>query len=163
MSKKIQLTQGKFAIVDDADYKWLNQWKWCAVKIGNTFYAVRNTPCKNGKRRMIWMHREILCLPFGDSRICDHQDRNGLNNQRGNLRMATCAQNLRNSKSRKGTSQFKGVSWYRDRAKWHAKIYVNGQQTNLGFFNSEVKAARRYDEAAKMFFGEFAYINFGKE
>ena len=162
MSKKIQLTQGKFAIVDDADYKWLNQWKWCAVKMGNTFYAVRNS-YKNGKQTMIWMHRKILGLQLGDPRKCDHQDRNGLNNQRGNLRMATCAQNIRNSKSRKGTSQFKGVSWFRDRSKWHAQICVNRRTTNLGFFDSEVEAAQTYNKAAKMFFGEFAYINFGKD
>jgi hypothetical protein len=28
--KLIPLTQGKHAKVSDKDYKWLNQWKWCA-------------------------------------------------------------------------------------------------------------------------------------
>lgn len=26
--KQILLTKGKFAIVDDKDFEWLNQWKW---------------------------------------------------------------------------------------------------------------------------------------
>lgn len=39
--RKIPLTQGKFALVDDADFDWLNQWKWYALKTKTTFYAVR--------------------------------------------------------------------------------------------------------------------------
>ena len=32
MSKRIPLTQGKFATVDDEDYDRLMQWKWCVFK-----------------------------------------------------------------------------------------------------------------------------------
>ena len=27
--KQILLTQGRFALVDDGDFDWLNQYKWC--------------------------------------------------------------------------------------------------------------------------------------
>ncbi len=30
MAKKIPLTQGQAAIVDDDDFEFVNQWKWCA-------------------------------------------------------------------------------------------------------------------------------------
>ena len=41
--KQITLTQGKVALVDDADYEWLSQWSWCALhyrgKCGDTYDA----------------------------------------------------------------------------------------------------------------------------
>ena len=67
--KQIQLTQGKVALVDDLDYDWLSQWKWYAHKeYGECFYAVRHSYQREGKRRLIPMHRQILGLEYGDSR-----------------------------------------------------------------------------------------------
>ena len=40
MTKRIPLTQGKFAIIDDEDYPCVSKRKWCAQKARNTFYAV---------------------------------------------------------------------------------------------------------------------------
>ncbi|MGD0792838.1 MAG: hypothetical protein ABR920_13820 [Terriglobales bacterium] len=44
--------------------------------------------------------------------------------------------------------------------KYCAKIRFHGLQTNLGYFTDEVKAALRYDMAARELFGEFASCNF---
>ena len=50
----IPLTKGKFAIVDAADYEWLNRHKWQALEVGpGRFYASRAAP---GRGR-IAMHR----------------------------------------------------------------------------------------------------------
>ena len=54
--KQIPLTQGKFALVDDEDFEYLNQFKWCALKRPHTFYAVRNLPNGKGKQKLIGMH-----------------------------------------------------------------------------------------------------------
>lgn len=53
--RQIPLTQGKFAKVDDEDFEWLSQWKWYALKHGNTFFAARDS---NGTQ--ILMHDEIM-------------------------------------------------------------------------------------------------------
>lgn len=74
----ILLTKGKFAIVDAEDYDWLSQYKWCAVKSRETFYAQR---WSNGTT--VSIHREIMCAPKGV--ICDHKNHNGLDNRKSNL------------------------------------------------------------------------------
>ena len=56
--KEIPLTQGKVALVDNSNYDWLNQWKWCAHWERGRWYAVRAMPRdEDGKQRMIRMHR----------------------------------------------------------------------------------------------------------
>lgn len=160
--KQIPLTQNKFALVDDADYDWLNQWKWFAHKhhSGN-FYAVRNYSIGNNKQTTIKMHRQILGLEKGDKRQGDHRNHFTLDNQRDNLRICTHSQNQMNQKSnRNSTSKYKGVSWDKLNKKWTAHIQINGQQKNLGYFHNEIFAAGVYDKAATREFGEYAYLNF---
>ncbi len=156
--KEIKLTQGYFALVDDEDFEYLNQFKWQVFlkKNGNTCYAQRSY--KKGKN--ISMHREILGLT--DPKIQgDHIDGNGLNNQRYNLRTATHTQNQRNRKNFiKGTSKYKGVSWDKKNKKWIVRIRNGGKQIYLGHFLDEIEAAKKYDEMAKIYHKEFAYINF---
>ena len=159
MSRKIRLTRGKVALVDDEDFEWLNQWKWQAVKGHTTWYAYRYPTLPGGKRRLVLMHRAILCPP--KEKDVDHKDRNGLNNQRDNLRVATQTQNNQNARSHQGTtSQFKGVHWFKATKRWQSQIKYNGKKIHNGFFLSEIEAAHAYDRAAMKYFGEFARLNF---
>lgn len=159
--KTIPLTQGQFALVDDSDYDWLSQWKWCSNKKAGGFYAIRNSPRKNGRQSQIYMHRQILDLEKGDGQQGDHRDCNTLNNQRNNLRICTSQQNTFNQKAISNTtSLFKGVCWNKKAKKWESKIGVNGKTKHLGSFHNEIFAAGVYDRAAKKYFDEFAYLNF---
>jgi len=158
--KQIQLTRGKVALVDDADYERLNQWKWCAIKNHNTWYATRYITKLDGKHTSISMHRVILGLKNGDPRQCDHINHNGLDNQRENLRICTHAQNQHNRLSNKNTSSvYKGVSWHKNEGCWLAKIRLNGKLKHLGHFDSEIEAAKAYDQKAMELFGEYAHVN----
>jgi HNH endonuclease len=126
MAREIELTQGQVAIVDDEDYDWLSEWKWFALQDGRTFYACRQLPSTKKKKRMVWMHRQILGAESGQE--VDHISGNGLDNRRSNLRMASHAENLSNQRRRAkvGTSVFKGVSWRPQQGKWLARIRHNG-------------------------------------
>lgn len=157
--KEIKLTQGKVALVDDEDYEWLNQCKWLAQRNRNTYYARRYINRINGKENKIYMHREILNVPKGKE--IDHQDHNGLNCQRSNIRIATNSQNGANRKA-SGKSKYLGVSFSirRKRQYIRSQIKTNGGVIHLGICKTEEQAARRYDAAARFFHKEFANLNF---
>ena len=92
--KRIPLSQGRFAVVDDADFEWLSQWKWYAKESRTSWYAVRQEQ-KNEflsrKRRIIRMHNTIM--KPADDQIVHHKDGDGENNQRANLHLCTLSEN----------------------------------------------------------------------
>ncbi len=151
----IGLTQGKFAIVDAADYPRLSRYKWYAARgRGDKYYAMTSRP--NG--RPIRMHRLLMNPPAG--LVVDHVDGNGLNNRRCNLRICTPAENTRNRPARIGSSRFKGVCLDPRRHKYGARLCVNGHRHRLGAFADEIEAAIAYDLQAVTLAGRFAYLNF---
>jgi hypothetical protein len=162
--RKIPLSQGKFAIVDPEDYPCLAKHKWHLAKSPTGSYAVRwqRLKSKNARRR-IWMHREIIHIP--DNLVCDHINRNSLDNRKANLRPATVSQNLCNRPKTKSRtrSKHKGLEWDRTQRKWKARIQLNNRKIYLGSFTSEIQAAIAYDHAAKKYHREFASLNFNSK
>lgn len=79
-----------------------------------------------------------------------------------NCRWGTRAQQMQNTRKRRDakTSKFKGVSKHSQNTRWVAQIGHQGRTIGLGCFATEEDAARRYDEEAKILFGEFAVLNF---
>lgn len=160
--KKIPLTQRQYALVDDKDFEWLSRWGWYAHKTsGGGFRAGRSISVK-GKRRMLYLHRVIMNAPAGFD--VDHINHNQLDNRRCNLRVATHAQNLWNSKKRKGcSSKYKGVYWAKRDNRWSAAIESEGKRYFLGNYKDEIDAAKAYDKAATKYFGEHANLNFERK
>lgn len=151
--KRIPLTQGKFALVDDADFDWLNQWKWHAHWDTWNWYAQRTGPRgKSGKRPTIPMHAVIAGCSAPD-----HKNRNTLDNRRSNLRPATASQNGMNRNFQSiNTSGARGVSWDKRQKRWSAQIRFQGKLKWLGYFSQLKAAASAYKMAASQLFGEFA-------
>lgn len=145
--KKIFLTgllgNGKFAVVDNADFEFLNLFKW---HLYNGMYARRRAARDGGTRKFIYMHREILHV--SNKTLVDHKNRNGLDNRRKNLRKCNFSQNSYNSKKRvDNTSGCKGVSLSISN-KWYVRINVNKKCRYIGIFNTKKEAiiARRNAE-----------------
>lgn len=157
--KEIVLSNNMIALVDDADYELLKGFKWHYKPSRHTGYAYMNIKKANGKKTTKKMHTVIMNTPAGFQ--IDHKDRNGLNNQRENLRVATSGQNQANigKQERTTSSRFKGVGWDSHRKKWNAHIKIDQVMKNLGRFEKEEDAARAYNEAARVAFGEFASFN----
>lgn len=184
LSQKSKTIAGKyFAMVDDEDYEYLSQFTWHLRKVSNlahsTFYAGAKNINAAGRRTNILMHRMILGLK-DPAILIDHKDRDGLNNQKINLRIATSLENARNKGKTPGkTSQYLGVNInshtprhtrkdgtvkvYPTYTRWIATIRIDGKLKYLGRHKEEEAAARAYDVAAKHYFGEFANLNFKDE
>ena len=153
--KRIPLiTQGYEAIVDDEDHKNLSQHKWYRIKGG---YAISRIEI-NGEEKFIYMHREIM--KPSDGMEVDHINGKKLDNRRCNLRICERWQNNGNQKKRKGgSSKFKGVYRHTQTGKWCAYIHKKDKAYYLGCFVNEYEAASAYNEEAKKYFGEYAWLN----
>jgi hypothetical protein len=156
--KKIQLTKGQFALVDEKDFEDLSKYKWCASQKRGSYYAIRGTEI-GYRKRTIPMHRQILQLE--NSRECDHINGDTLDNRRENLRECSHAENLANSRKQRGgnSSRFKGVYWAKQIQRWRAQIRWHGHKRSLGCYLNEQDAALAYNEAAEKLFGDFARLN----
>ena len=158
--REIRLTNGELTKVDPADFEWLSQWTWCAYWHPRTrsFYAVR-FPQKGVGRTT--MHKLILDPPSGYE--ADHWNHDTLDNRRKNLRYATSSQQAQNRRRRSdNTSGYKGVTWFKKNQKWGVQIFVNKRNVFIGLFTDKELAARKYDEAALKYFGEFVDTNLQK-
>lgn len=155
MSRFIKLSGSKkYAIVDDADYVYLSQWKW---NLDNCGYARRGIKV-SGKNVTVRMHRQVNGTP--DGFFTDHINHNKLDNRKSNLRTVTNSQNKANEPLRaNNTSGFKGVTRHTSTGKWMARIKIDRRYRYIGLFNDEKSAANAYDMVARNIFGEYAFTN----
>jgi hypothetical protein len=155
MSKAIPsevfMTDGTSFFVDSDRYEEVSRFNW--TNMGNGTCRKTTDPKK--------LIHEFLFGKAPPGFEWDHKDMNPRNNCESNLRLATNWQNQANRGKRVGaySSRFKGVSWNANRRKWVAKISADGRLVFLGYFDVEEDAAKAYDEAAKVYHGEFARLN----
>ena len=150
--KTISLPCGRVTFVSDVDYALLRQYRW-RVHEHNASGQPYVRALIDG--RQVLMHR-LIAQPPATMKV-DHADNNTLNNQRGNLRIASFYDNNINRRFWTSTG-FKGVT--KDGARFRARITVNRVETTIGRFATAEEAARAYDAAAFEQWGEFAYLNF---
>jgi hypothetical protein len=155
----VPLVGGRRALVDPEDFDRVIQFAWNPRRsyTNTSWYAVASV-----RHEPLQMHH--LVMGVGNDALVDHVNRNGLDNRRANLRFATSSQNAMNRKRQSNnTSGFKGVTWNKLTRQWQAMIQVNHKLERIGFFDNPEDAARAYDAAARMRFGEFARLNFPEQ
>lgn len=142
-------------LIDDEDYPKVKAFTWYLSKIG---YIVCDIQV-NKVKKQIRLHRLLMNVEQKNILI-DHINRNRLDNRKSNLRIANKQQNAANSKiSIRNTSGFKGVTFKKDKGKWKAYIAVNNKQIHLGYYDTANEAAKKYNQSASEYFGEFANQN----
>lgn len=160
----IELVNGGFALVDEADLPLLSRFPWRSQHgykngVKGPPSAVVTGSVAHGTYQS--MHR--LLMSPSEGQVVDHINGLPLNNTRANLRICSRAENSRNRKrSASNKAGVKGVyracEMPRHGRCWRAEIKVAGVKHHLGSFRTKTEAGKAYAEAAKKLHGEYARV-----
>lgn len=141
--KTISLTRGLVTVVDDDVFEWASRFSWFACKgQRGQWYAARTITLEGGRQTTEYLHRRIIDAERGQE--VDHQDNDGLNNRRSNLRAVTHKQNTENIRAGHGACGVRGVTIHKGR--YRAQANVDGKHLIFGSFDTIEAAA----EAARI-------------
>ncbi len=134
--------RGQKALVDDDVFLWASRIKWNASVSRHGLWRV-----KKGAYR--YLHRDILELKPSDERRVIHINGNTLDFRKENI-MATDRIDVRaiSQKTNRAKCKYKGVSECSNCVGYVANIRTNGIRKYLGYFATEIEAAKAYDKAA---------------
>lgn len=148
MTRRIRLTQGKFARVNSEDFDALNKLKWFARFDGFNWYAARNVRYPDGRRRTESMHSHIMGICVGKE--IDHINGDGLDNRTDNLRFVTHSHNLMNrGRQSNNSSGFVGVSFHKASGRYRAYGRRGGKHIHLGVHDTLSAARAAYAKFAE--------------
>jgi hypothetical protein len=156
---------GEFAhaLVDDEDEPEISRHSWrCMLDKGRiagdrhyVFRYIWTGPAGKRRQQVIYLHRQLMGLTWGDGKLVDHKDGNGLNNQRENLRLADSTQNQANKRGFSQRGLPKGVA-YQPRCKtrkYIAQLRYRDQHISCGCWPTAEDAKAMHDLMARCMFG----------
>lgn len=131
--------------VDVDDFAKIRMYSWYKDNHG---YITTTIKSKNHL-----LHRFIMNVTNINYYV-DHINHDITDNRKCNLRIVTPSQNNYNMPIRKdNTSGVKGVSWSKQKNKWHVRI----MKKHIGFYDDIKEAEKARKEAEIKYYGEYAY------
>jgi hypothetical protein len=140
---------------DTGEFQWFRGFRRCE-KRGGSIKKDGYRYIAMHKRRYL-AHRVAWALVTGEWPQCQIDHINGIrgDNRFSNLRLATCAENMRNRPMAKNnTTGFKGVG-KTPKGRYCARIGVAGKSLHLGTFDTPEAAAAAYAAESARLHGEF--------
>ena len=147
--KEIPLSQGQTALVDDADYPLLSEFKWCyrSERNGKQGYAVRHSKVY-GRDRLVYLHRQLMQAPPGFEVVFANYDR--LDCRRENLKVVSKEEARRHHHVRSDSkSGVKGVRYNPESDSWSAYVYRSGHCYHVGTYYTQEQAVVAYESELK--------------
>ncbi len=165
-----------YSLVDADFYEQWKEYPFIQSKLGyvslcnskQVYEKLRKGNTSSKPRKAYKLHHLVFgCTNFSNY-VIDHIDSNPANNVRSNLRLATIQQNSFNQTKRKSetVSKYKGVTFLESKPKpkkstwkpWKASLRANCKDY-IKYCETELEAAKAYNEMAVKYHGEFAKLN----
>lgn len=131
---EIPLTKGLYARIDLEDVEAISKYFW--------HVAANNYAARREGDKIIYMHQDLLKAEEGTE--IDHDDRNGLNNRRYNIKAVTHQENMLNSIT---SLERTGIGFDRTHRKY--KAYIDepfSKRVNIGTFRTREKAVQAIEK-----------------
>ena len=146
---------GRSFLIDKEDLTFVQKYRWSVSSDGYVLGV-------DAKGKKVKLHR--LLAHAKEYEVVDHINGNPSDCRRSNLRVTTQYHNTFNSRLPiSSTTGYKGVCWDKRRKRYMAHIHPNGKMIFLGYYDDIKEAAIAYDNAALLYFGEYARLNFGRK
>lgn len=144
------LKSGRQILLDEEDLPILRRYKINTMTTRGSYtrYVVCSDPFT---RKYISLFHRII-LNASDDVIIDHENGNGLDCRKENLRIANSSLNQQNRRLTKIENEVKGLFFRIDRGYWIAKIKVDDKQIHLGSFVNKEDAINTRIEAENKYF-----------
>lgn len=160
--KKIPLSGGKSALVDDEDYQYVSRFRF--VHTNNEAFATLH----RANMRYVLVPMWAFIVRAQSGKKIAYKNKNALDFRKENLYFVHLNEKqhrLRKRTIHNGripTSKFKGVHRHKDNKRikrWSAQIQKDKHNYFLGFYLTEKEAAIAYNKKAKQLYGKYAYQN----
>jgi len=172
--KKINLTKGFCAVVDNDDYKHLSKFHWYTSNNKRAYRRLETDV--HGKQHKLAMHREVMFKQIRESvhknPVVDHINGDPLDNRKSNLRVVSQSVNAINGRKRSNNKSgnvgvCRSVVLGRIRKDgtrnmwlyWRSYVVINGKQFHLGRFKNKTEAIRSRNEFLKKQFPNMSFPN----
>ena len=131
-------------LIDEQDAHLFEEYTYYVEKRKYTDYVARMTSSKLGKRRLVYLHNDIMKTPKG--MVVDHLNKNGLDNRNENLEVVTHMENTARGDLGISATGLRGVSFFKRDKNFKVTAWVEGKQKTLGYRPTRISAARLHDE-----------------